>query len=141
MSVLHSVKLRTFAHATEDRSRVEAALTFVSGSRAMECEMLKGHHGDPLAKITAFLKKREDLDSFLDRIKDSEILPEMLRTLDKRVDEHDTFYIRLSKQAAYEGRIKIAEKDDVIFIRAKVKAYPANRTEAIRLLKESLKEG
>lgn len=139
MSILHNVKLRTFAHATEDRSRVEAALTFVSGSRDMECEMLKGHHGNPLAKITIFLKKRGDLDSFLNSIKDAEILPEILRTLDRRVDGYGTLYIRLSKQAAYEGRIEIAEKDDAISVRAKVKAYPASKTEAIRLLRESLK--
>lgn len=140
MSVLHNVRLRTFAHATEDRSRVEAALTFVSGSGEVECEMLKGHHGNPLTKITVFLKKRKDLDRFLDRIKDAKILPEILRTLDKRVDGDGTLYVRLSKQAAYEGRIETTEKDDAISIRAKVKAYPANRTEAIRLLKELLKE-
>jgi RNA binding exosome subunit len=140
MSILHNVRFRTFAHATEDRSRVEAAITFVSGSQNMECEMLKGHHGNPLAKITAFLKKRKDLDSFLSRIKDTKISPEILGTLDRRVDGDGTLYIRLSKQAAYEGRIETTEKDDAISVRAKVKAYPANRAEAIRLLRKSLKE-
>lgn len=140
MNILHNVRFRAYSHATEDQSKVESALKFVSGAQELNREMLKGHYGSPLIKIIAFLKKRKDLDAFLDRMRNAGILPEVLSTLNRRVDEEGSLYIRVSKQAAYEGRIEMTEKDDSISIKAKVRSYPASREEAMKILRESLQE-
>ncbi|MFQ5885525.1 MAG: RNA-binding domain-containing protein [Thermoplasmata archaeon] len=140
MNVLHNVRFRAYSHATEVQSRVESALRFVSGTHELGREVLRGHHGNPLIKLTAFLKKRKDLDAFLERMEEAGIIPELLTTLDERMDEEGSLYIRFSKQAAYEGRIEMTEKDDAISTRAKVRAYPANKEEALKVLTEALLE-
>lgn len=140
MSILHNVRFRAYSHATEDQSRVESAMRCVSGAQDVETEMLKGHHGNPLVKMTVFLNKRKDLEAFLGKLKSAGILAEILGTLDRRMDEEGSLHMRLSKQAAYKGRIEITEKDDAISLTAKVRAYPANRDVALRVLMEALRE-
>ncbi|MFQ6106720.1 MAG: RNA-binding domain-containing protein [Thermoplasmata archaeon] len=140
MSILHNVRFRAYCHATEVQSRVESAMRFISGARELEHENLKGHHGNPLVKISAFLKRRKDLDIFLDKMAEAGVLQEILGTLDRSVDEKGSLHMRFSKQAAYEGRIEMTERDDAISVRAKVRAYPATKEEAIRLLKERLQQ-
>ncbi|MCK4367757.1 MAG: hypothetical protein KAW84_07420 [Thermoplasmata archaeon] len=140
MSILHNVRFRAYSHATEDKSRVESAMRCVSGAQNVETETLKGHHGNPLVKMTVFLSKRKDLEAFLGKLKTAGILEEILGTLDRRMDEEGSLHMRLSKQAAYKGRIEITEKDDAISLTAKVRAYPANRDVALRVLVEALRE-
>ena len=138
MRILHNIRFRTYSHATEDLHRVEFALRNVSGVHELEYENLKGHHGNPIVKITASMDKRSEIDGFQDRLRDSGSFPEILATLDDRVDEEGVLHIRLSKQAAYEGRMEMAADDDAVSVGAKVRAYPASRSEAIRVLRENL---
>jgi RNA binding exosome subunit len=140
MTVFHNARLRAYSHATEDQSRVESAVRFASGTQTVDTEMLKGHHGNPLVKITVFLNQKRDLESLLDRLGNAGILAELLETLDRRVDHESFLHIRLSKQAAYRERIVMTEGDDAISVVAKVKAYPANRDVALRVLTEALRE-
>jgi RNA binding exosome subunit len=140
MTILHNVRFRAYSHATEDQSKVESAVMFASGVREVDTETLKGHHGNPLVKITVFLSKRKDLEAFLDRLGSAGILPGVLDTLERRVDRENCLHIRLSKQAAYKGRIEATENDEAISVVAKVKAYPANRDVALRVLTEALRE-
>lgn len=140
MNILHNVRLRTYSHATEDQSRVESAMRFVSGAQKVETETLKGHHGNPVVKITVFLNKRKDLEAFLEKLRDVGIFTRILASLDRRLDEEGSLHLRFSKQAAYKGTIEMTEKDDAVSVVAKVRAYPANRDVAMGVLMETLRE-
>ena len=140
MNILHNARLRSYSHATEDQSRVESAMRFVSGAQNVETEMLKGHHGNPVVKITVFLNKGKDLEALLESLRRGGIFAKILATLDRRLDEEGSLHIRLSKQAAYKGTIEMIEKDDAISIVAKVRAYPANRNVSMQVLMKRLQE-
>lgn len=140
MNILHNARFRSYSHATEDQSRVESAMRFVSGAQSVETEMLKGHHGNPVVKITVFLNKRKDLELFLERLRRRGLFAKILATLERRLDEEGSLHVRLSKQTAYKGAIEMTEKDDAISIVAKVRAYPAKRDVSMRVLMEGLQE-
>jgi len=49
----------------------------------------------------------------------------------ERIDDECCFHIRFDKQAAFEGKVKIAITSDAIVAKIKLKAFPAKREKAI----------
>ena len=50
------------------------------------------------------------------------------------------FFLRLDKQAAYEGRMSLGENDDIISVRGKIKSYPQSRENALRTMGSILQD-
>jgi RNA binding exosome subunit len=53
-----------------------------------------------------------------------------------RLEDDSHFYLRLDKQAAYKGILRLTESKDALDITALVKTYPARREEALKILGE-----
>ena len=69
---------------------------------------------------------------------DHQQLQELRDTLGSRLDDDGNFFFRLDKQAAFEERIVLTTQDDVIAVKGKVKAYPNNRENAMKVLVDYL---
>ena len=54
--------------------------------------------------------------------------------LDERVDENCSFFVSLSKQAAFNGEVRLG---DGLTLRGKVEAYPAKKEQAIDAVAET----
>ncbi|MXV62753.1 RNA-binding protein [Natronorubrum sp. JWXQ-INN-674] len=126
---LHYVDLRTFCYATEDEKRVEEALrTFLPEEFEIERVESEGHYGDRILVLSARVEKADDVRHVLSRLADLESFDELIGELDERVTENTELFLRLDKQAAFSGTIRLG---DGITFRGKVEAYPAKKAQAV----------
>jgi len=135
------VNIRVFAHATEDQERVVTALRNTLPEELRENMVLKktgleGHHGNPITLIEAELADRETLMAVLENLGkrltslDKETLSrEMLLHLEK-----GNLFLRLDKQQAYLGHLRVSPNDPLHF-----KVHFRNKTndEIIAICKEA----
>ena len=59
----------------------------------------------------------------------------MIDELDQRVDDNCALFLRLDKQAAFRGEVRLGSG---ITVRAKVEAYPAKQATAVENARETL---
>ena len=115
---------RVYVHATESKEKVYRALMNILPDELrreakISEEKYEGHYGNPIIVIEAVIDDpKKALQALLHLVS---LLGEADRrylaaTLDDRVDKSGTLYIRVSKQAAYMGEVKVLESDDVIRI-------------------------
>ncbi|MDF9747108.1 RNA-binding protein [Natrinema salsiterrestre] len=137
---LHYVDLRTFCYATEDEKRVEEALrTFLpdGDDEPFELERTEseGHYGDRILVLSARVENADDVRHVLSRLADLESFDELIDELDERVTENTELFLRLDKQAAFGGDVRLG---DGITFRGKVEAYPAKKEQAVENAEEVL---
>jgi len=137
---LHYVDLRTFCYATEDEKRVEEALrTFLpdGDDDPFEIERVEseGHYGDRILVLSARVENANDVRHVLSRLAALESFDDLIDELDERVTENTELFLRLDKQAAFEGDVRLG---DGITFRGKVEAYPAKKPQAVENAREVL---
>ncbi len=132
----HYVDLRTFAYATEDEKRVEQALReFLPEDAAVDRVENVGHHGDRIVILSTRIETADGMRHVLDRLADLDEIDRVLDELDERVDEKCALFLRLDKQAAFRGQVRLGPG---ITLRSKVEAYPAKQTAAVENARETL---
>jgi RNA binding exosome subunit len=138
--VIDRVSFRAFVAATEDEGRVREALGIfvpldrISGSSA------EGHFGNEIKILEAVLKKKE-ARAFFQILREQlpkEELVMLRRETAQRLEGDSHFHLRLDKQAAYKGMVKLTDSADAVDVSALVKTYPSRREEALRILSEIL---
>ncbi|QFU83680.1 RNA-binding protein [Natronorubrum aibiense] len=133
---LHYVDLRTFCYATEDEKRVEEALrTFLPEEFDIERVESEGHYGDRILVLSARVENADDVRHVLARLADLESFDQLIDELDERVTENTELFLRLDKQAAFGGDVRLGGG---ITFRAKVEAYPAKKDQAVENAREVL---
>jgi len=133
----HYVDLRTFCYVTEDDSRVEDALRlFLPEEFELDRTESEGHHGDRIVVLSARVESADAIRGVLDRLEElpEEEFSRLGAELDERVDENCSFFVSLSKQAAFNGEVRLGEG---ITLRGKVEAYPAKKPQAIETVAET----
>lgn len=126
---------RTLSHATENLEKVRLALSTAIGSEDISVSKTEGHHGNPLLVLEAHVDDEAAIRRFFERM-NSDDLAEIVRTLDSRMDDKCALYIRLDKQSALIGTIKLGRNDDVISVRLRVRAYPSKFSIASAIVTE-----
>ena len=134
------IEVRSFAHATEDSSKViEALKQILPTEHAEEVEFkrtnLKGHYGNPITLFEARMSEekmvRDFVDSLFPRI--SAIDKENLLTEIGLHVEKGSLYLRLDKQAALSGEIKLCTGDP---IRVRIQFRKGGTEEILKVCKE-----
>ena len=134
----HYLELRTFCYATEDEARVIQALEqFMPEGASIERSHTEGHHGDPIEILTVTLERADEMRYLLEQLPRVPGFDRVRTELDQRVDEDCSFYLRLDKQAAYQGDVAFGRG---IQLRGKVEAYPATVEGAIANLRNAFAE-
>jgi len=114
------VDIRFFAHATEDMDKVVEAVRHVLPSDHMEDVVfnksnLRGHYGNPITLFEAKIKNQETIRALVENL--SSHLSELDKeTLSREIHLHvekGSFYIRLDKQAALQGKLKLCTSDPI----------------------------
>jgi len=120
-SLIQSVELRYFVHATEDPEKVRSAVASLVGvATNPETELLEGHFGNEIMKVTVHLTGEDAQRAF------GRIASQMSRDMKRRVvegmaeflDEHSALFLRLDKQDLVSGKVSLGAGDAV---RVKVK--------------------
>jgi len=119
------VDVRFCAHATEDLDKVMEAVQNVLPSDHLEDitfnrSNLEGHYGNPITFFETRIKDKETVRALVEKILVGN-LSANLSSLDKeelgrtinRCVEKGSLYIRLDKQAALQGKIKLVTSDPI----------------------------
>jgi hypothetical protein len=131
----HYVDLRAFCYATEDEQRVERALrTFLPEEYPIDRAVTEGHHGDRIVVLSTRLENADDVRHVLGRLTELDEVDRVIDELDERIDDNTSLFLRLDKQAAFGGAVKLGTG---ITLRAKVEAYPAKHAAAVENAREA----
>ncbi len=137
--MIHRVTFRAFAAATEDEERVKEALSIFVPLDSIIVISVEGYFGNPMNILEAILRKRDGLGFF--QILREQLPKEDLQRLRREVPERISgteFHLRLDKQAAYKGIVRLTDSKDAIDVTALVESYPARYGEAVRVVGELL---
>lgn len=136
--MIDKVSFRAFVAATEDEIRVREALSvFVPLDRITKVTAT-GHFGNEIQILEAALRRKEAA-AFLSIL--HEQLPEdelqrLRREIEVRLEGESHFHLRLDKQAAYKGLLRLTDSKDALDVTILVKTFPARREEALKILSE-----
>ena len=132
----HYVDLRAFAYATEDEKRVADALrTFLPEDAELDRVENVGHHGDRIVVLSARIENADGMRHVLDRLSELDEVHRVIDELDQRVDDNCALFLRVDKQAAFHGEVRLGPG---VTVRAKVEAYPAKKEAAVENARETL---
>lgn len=138
--MIDRISFRAFVAATEDEGRVREALSvFVPMDRIAKTTAI-GHYGNEIAILEAALRKKEST-AFFEIIREqlpAEDLERLRQEMPDRLEGESHFHMRLDKQAAYRGLLRLTESRDAIDITALVKTFPARREAALEIISELL---
>lgn len=145
MPFVSKIEARAFARATEVSERVAIAIMSVFSEQlrqhvSITMSNAKGQAGDAIGIISATLEGKENCDGVLNRVleqMDMQSLRALERSLDKRLDDQCIFFLRIDKQAAFLGKMKLADDADVVSARFHFKQYPHCERDDVMLVIES----
>jgi RNA binding exosome subunit len=137
---IHWIEARTYAHATEDEARVEAALAFALLEGESVREVLEGHFGNALVRLTRRIEDGKPIRATWERWSTVGLPQSFESEVEARVDEDGVLHFRLDKQAAFQERWALATDTDAIDVRLKLIAYPA-KPEIARRVARSILQG
>lgn len=132
----HYIDLRAFCYATEEEPRVvEALRTILPEEIDLERHETRGHHDDRIVVLSARVDTADGMRAMIDRLRELDSMATVLGELDERIDDDCSLYLRLDKQAAFRGEVRLGEG---LLLRAKVEAYPARKATAVENAREAL---
>ena len=140
-----SVKISTITHATEDPEKTAQAMRNLSPSETslgLMKNRTKGHHGNEIATSLFIIRNAKNAELFLTNIWRG--LSQLDRTevyssLASRIDSTGTMFLRIDKQEALKGRIRL-ENTDPVRIEISFRTEQSRRNEFVNNIRETLEE-
>jgi len=114
------IDIRFFVHATENLDKVVEAVQRLLPSDYIDDilfkkDNLKGHYGNPITLFETRIKEKEIIKAFVENL--SSHLDNLDKeTLRREIDLHaekGSLYVRLDKQAALQGELKLCVADPI----------------------------
>lgn len=114
------IDLRVFAHATEDVDKVLTAVRNLIPAELIDTVVFKksnltGHHGNPIVHLETKIKDRKVAQAVVEKL--SQGLPisdkETLSSEIGQYVEKGNLYLRLDKQSAYLGELRLCQTDPI----------------------------
>ncbi|MFW9961945.1 MAG: RNA-binding domain-containing protein [Candidatus Sifarchaeia archaeon] len=147
MSFVAIIETRAFSRATEVPDRVVTAILNLYPEKyrhllEFDSTKVEGHSGNEILIIESFLRDKAGCDAALSYIfgkLDERDRSRLLNSLERRLDEHCLFFIRIDKQAAFLNNLALAKGPDVISVQVHIRQYPRCKQEdAVRMLEDRL---
>ena len=135
---IRRIVARVFCQATEEEDRVKHALGIALPAGAEGRDRVEGQFGNPVVILTRTAERAEEINAAWARWREAGLLPALLGTLERRLDEDGILHFRLEKEAAYGEQLVLADCSDSIDIQVKLKAYPAKPAEIHRVARALL---
>ncbi len=133
------IKVSAVVHSTEDREKVgEAIATLFPFEFEILVSRVKGHYGNPMEYLEVEIKRSGEIKKFwrnlLDLLGEQKEL--LVESIEERIDGQNVLHIRIDKQKAYLGEVRLAEGGDAIAVKVKLVTYPAKREAIVEFAKE-----
>jgi RNA binding exosome subunit len=138
--VIDRVSFRAFVAATEDEVRVREALAVFVPLDRISATAAMGHFGNEIKILEAAVRKKEAAAFFqiLREQLPAADLQRLRREIPDRLEGESHFHVRLDKQAAYKGLLRLTDSKDPLDITILVKTFPARREAALKIISELL---
>lgn len=107
------------------------------GDAELSVTRTEGHHANPIDIVVATVHEEDKIIGFFRKL-EREDLEELRRTMAMRLDEACNMFIKLDKQSAFAGAVRLGTGDDVISVRVKIRAFPAKPGLALKIATEFL---
>lgn len=136
--MIDRISFRAFVAATEDEGRVREALAVFIPLDRITAVTAEGHFGNEIKILEAVLRRKE-ATAFLQILREqlsTEDLEKLRREIPDRLEGESHFHLRLDKQAAYKGLLRLTNSKDALDITILVRTYPARRESALTILSE-----
>ena len=149
MPFIRKIEARAYSRATEISERMSTAICGifpedVRQNVSFSEEMAEGQSGDSISIVTGLLDNRNECEISLDYMlkqmekKDRRAIK---RTLDLRLNNNCVFFLRIDKQGAFLGKIRLADNADVIRTRIYFRDSPrCKKKDAILLIEKRLQD-
>src|SRR2546430_11287263 len=122
---IHWIEARTYRHATEDEARVETALAFAAPGVESAREVLEGHFGNVLVRLTRHIDDGKSIRAVWGRWSAAGLPQALDSDVDARGDEDGVLHFRLGKQAAFQARFGLTKHSAPTDLPLQMVAYPA----------------
>jgi len=114
------IDVRFSVHATEDLDKVINAVQQLLPADQVEDiafkkKTLRGHYGNPITLFDTRIKKKKVVEALVKHLfsnLNEQDKASLLREIDQHVEE-GSLYIRLDKQAAFQGEIRLCAADPI----------------------------
>ena len=117
---INYIEIRFFAHATEDVEKVVEAVKHIFPARFAEeitfkRSKLEGYYGNPIIAFETSIKDKDFIKAFVENLvlNLSPLEKESLLNGMERCFDKGSLYIRLDKQAAFSGEVRLYEADSI----------------------------
>jgi len=114
---------------------VGQAVRLVIPDAELDVSKASGHHGNRIDVLETRSKDEAVVDSLFDRLAREDVV-ELSMSVDLRIDDSCNFHLRVGKQDAYRGTLRLTKGDDAVAVRMKVVAFPARPETALAVVKE-----
>ncbi|MDM7935816.1 MAG: RNA-binding domain-containing protein [Methanothrix sp.] len=134
--MIERVSFRAFVAATEDEERVRGAMGICVPIDRISTTVARGHFGNEIKILEGSLRRKEGL-SFFGVLREGlppGDLSRLRSELQERLDEDLIFHLRLDKQSAYRGMLRLTDSKDALDVSVAVRTYPARRDSALSIL-------
>lgn len=126
---VHSVEIECFQYPTEDPAKLERLLLTLTGEKP-SATAIESFYGGEIQVLRISIKKVQKIMECVRNIREAmgpAELEAMLSSVSDVMDESGGIHMRFSKQAALAGRLVPQYGGDVVKVKARIAAYPANR--------------
>ena len=132
MPFVSKIETRAYSRGTEIVERVREAVLNLYPEELrhlvdIEVESTESHRHAEIIVVLASIEKKLHCEQTFTKIIESLSERErktLRRTLSRRLDDQCVLFLRIDKQAAYLGEIRLASNSDVISVRVHLREYP-----------------
>ncbi len=141
---IERIVVSAVVHSTEDMEKVgEAIAELIPFEFEIEVSKAKGHFGNEMYFLEVEIKDKKKIKEFLkyilNRLKESEELKSLKRTLEDRIDPNNILHLRFDKQKAYLGEIRLTSNDPIA-VKVKIVTYPSKKEYAVKVVRNIIEE-
>ena len=149
MPFIRKIEARAYARATEIPERVATAIRSifpesVRQNVSISEERAEGQSGDSISIFSGLLENRNECETSFDLMleqMEKKDLRAIKRTLDLRLSDNCVFFLRIDKQGAFLGKIRLTNNADVIRTKIYFRDSPrCKKKDAIILIEKRLQE-
>ena len=134
------VDISLFAHATEDEDKVMRAVQNLFPLKYLDSitfrrQNLHGHHKNPIVLFETRIKDKEIIQTFVENLSSNLSVVDKENLLEEisRYVEKGNLYLRLDKQAAFQGNFKLCTTDP---IRVRIRFRKSKLEDVVQVCRE-----
>ncbi|DAC55812.1 MAG TPA: hypothetical protein D7H84_00145 [Candidatus Poseidoniales archaeon] len=122
---IHHINCRTASSGIDNLATIVDAMTWLCGDEELLLiDRTTSFHGSEINLITSHISKNRDIKSFVDKLKQADLL-KISENLSDRIDDSNILHFRICLDSLISGEISLAEADKkTVKCSIKIEVYP-----------------